>query len=79
MVQEDVGVEDFNHTKCKIFNFNDDENNIDVSTAKVPIHTVILSMDFFIMDGTAIFDLPTWVGPFNPYNVTKTHSIFVKL
>ena len=31
------------------------------------------------VDGTAIFDLPTWGGPFNPYNVTQTHSIFVKL
>ena len=31
------------------------------------------------MDGTAIFDLPTLGGPFNPYNVTKTHTIFVKL
>ena len=31
------------------------------------------------MDGTAIFDIPTWGGPFNPYNVTQTHSIFVKL
>ena len=31
------------------------------------------------MDGTAIFDLPTWGGPFNPYNVTQTHSIFIKL
>ena len=30
------------------------------------------------MDGIAIFDLPTWGGPFNPYNVTQTHSIFVK-
>jgi hypothetical protein len=31
------------------------------------------------MDGTAIFDIPTWGRPFNPYNVTQTHSIFVKL
>jgi hypothetical protein len=31
------------------------------------------------MDGTAIFDFPTWGGPFKPYNVTHTHSIFVKL
>ena len=31
------------------------------------------------MDGTAIFDLPTRGGPFNPYNDTQTHSIFVKL
>ena len=31
------------------------------------------------MDRTAIFDLPAWGGPFNPYNVTQTHSIFVKL
>jgi hypothetical protein len=31
------------------------------------------------MDGTAIFDLPTWGGPLNPYNVTQTHSIFLKL
>ena len=31
------------------------------------------------MDGTAIFDVPTWGGPFNPYNVTQTHLIFVKL
>ena len=31
------------------------------------------------MDETAIFDLPTWGGPFNPHNVTQTHSIFVKL
>ena len=31
------------------------------------------------MDGTAIFDLHTCGGPFNPYNVTKTDSIFVKL
>ena len=31
------------------------------------------------MDGTAIFDLPTCGGPFNPYNVTQTHSIFFKL
>ena len=31
------------------------------------------------MDGTAIFDLPTCGGPFNPYNVTQIHSIFVKL
>ena len=30
------------------------------------------------MDGTAIFDIPTWGGPFNPYNVMQTHSIFVK-
>ena len=31
------------------------------------------------MDGTAIFEVPTWGGPFNPYDVTKTHSIFAKL
>ena len=31
------------------------------------------------MDGTAKFDLPTWGGPFNPYNVTQTHLIFIKL
>ena len=31
------------------------------------------------MDGTAIFDIPTWGGHFNPYNDTKTHSTFVKL
>ena len=30
------------------------------------------------MDWTAIFEIPTWGGPFNPYNVTQTHSIFVK-
>ena len=31
------------------------------------------------MDGNAILNLPTWGGPFNPYNVTQAHSIFVKL
>ena len=31
------------------------------------------------MDGTAIFDIPTWGGHFKPYNVTQTHSTFVKL
>ena len=31
------------------------------------------------MDGTAVFDLPTLGGPFNPDNVTQTHSIFLKL
>ena len=31
------------------------------------------------MDGTAIIELPTRGGPFNPYNVTQTQSIFVKL
>ena len=31
------------------------------------------------MDGNAIFDIPTWGGYFNPYNVTQTHSTFVKL
>ena len=31
------------------------------------------------MDGTALFDEPTWGGLFNPYNVTKTHSKFAKL
>ena len=30
------------------------------------------------MDGTAIFDIPTWGGPFYLYNVTQTHSIFYK-
>ena len=30
-------------------------------------------------NGTAIFDLFTWGGHFNPYNVTQTHSIFSKL
>ena len=28
------------------------------------------------MDGTGIFDLPTWGGSFNPYNVSQTHLIF---
>ena len=31
------------------------------------------------MNGTAIFDLPTRGDPFNRYNVTQTHSIFLKL
>ena len=41
--------------------------------------TWIYSWTSWYMEGTAIFDLPTWGGPFNPYNVTQTHSIFVKL
>ena len=36
-------------------------------------------MDFLHMDGTAIFDIPTWGKPFNPYNVTQTDSMFVIL
>ena len=39
----------------------------------------VYSWTSLYMDGTAIFDLPTWGGPFNPYNVTQTHSIFIKL
>ena len=31
------------------------------------------------MGGTAILDPPTWGGPFNLYNVTQTHSTFLKL
>ena len=30
------------------------------------------------MDGTAIFDIPRWGRPFYSYNVTQTHSIFLK-
>ena len=29
------------------------------------------------MEGTAIFDLPTWGGPFNPYKFKQTHSIIL--
>ena len=39
----------------------------------------ILGHGLLNMDGTTIFDLPTWGRPFNPYNVTKSHSIFLKL
>ena len=42
-------------------------------------YTLDNSWTSLYMDGTAIFDLPTWGGPFNPDNVTQIHSIFLKL
>ena len=45
------------------------------------VYTILIQNTWtsLYMGRTAIFDLPTQGGPFNPYNVTQMHSIFSKL